>query len=611
MDDRVAARAAAYLEGAARHASARDRERRQAQLVAYARISLFLGASGCLVAALAGGPWATALTVVAAALFLAFFILVYIHSRIDTRERWHAALAQINQEAAARVSRDWQRLAPIPVEPPSASHAHATDLDLFGSASLMQLLGWIGSESGRRMLRGWLLAPAAPDVVALRQDAVRELAPALAFREEFAALGRLVEPDAHDLDLFFAWAETPGWMHLSRWLPAVTGGLRVALWVLLALHAFGLISQALWLYPLLAGIALSALYGRRIQKTFTRVFSRQPLFHQHAEMFARIAAASFTSPRLRQLQAALAASGVTASREMGALDRLKRLSDLRYQALFHFPIDALTLWDFFVIERLERWQRRVGAHLREWFDILGETDALAAIASLAHDNPGWAFPLISPDADALTARGIGHPLLREDGRVVNDVEVGPPGTVLLVTGSNMSGKSTLLRSIGVNVVLAQAGAPVCARSLTMPPLSVYTSMRVQDSLEAGVSYFMAALQRLKLVVDAAQSSAAGHPRLLYLLDEVLQGTNTAERQVAVRHILEHLLALPVIGAVTTHDLELAASPALADACRPVHFTEGVEEDAGGVRLSFDYRLRPGIATSRNALKLLRLVGLDR
>jgi DNA mismatch repair ATPase MutS len=180
----------------------------------------------------------------------------------------------------------------------------------------------------------------------------------------------------------------------------------------------------------------------------------------------------------------------------------------------------------------------------------------------------------------------------------------------MVTGSNMSGKSTLLRAVGLNVVLAQAGAPVCAERLRMPPLRPCTSIRVQDSLEAGVSYFMAALERLKLVVVTARSARDGGPRVLYLLDEVLQGTNTAERQVAVRRVLRLLLDLPTIGVVTTHDLELAACDELAAACHPVHFTEGVEQDGEGVRLVFDYRLQPGIATSRNALKLLRSVGLD-
>ena len=190
------------------------------------------------------------------------------------------------------------------------------------------------------------------------------------------------------------------------------------------------------------------------------------------------------------------------------------------------------------------------------------------------------------------------------------MRIGPPGSFVMVTGSNMSGKSTLLRAVGVNVVLAQAGGPVCATSMTMPPLALSTSMRVQDSLEEGVSYFMAAVRRLALVVEAARRTPPGGPMLLYLLDEVLQGTNTAERQVAVRRILRHLLTLPVIGLVTTHDLELAACDELAGACDAVHFSEGVEHHDEGLRLTFDYRLKPGVATSRNALKLLKIVGLD-
>ncbi len=195
-----------------------------------------------------------------------------------------------------------------------------------------------------------------------------------------------------------------------------------------------------------------------------------------------------------------------------------------------------------------------------------------------------------------------------DIAVANDVEVGPPGTFLLVTGSNMSGKSTLLRAIGVNVVLARCGGPVCADSLELPPLRVWTSMRVDDSLAGGVSFFMAELQRLKHVVDGAES-ASGPARALYLLDEILQGTNTAERRVAARTVIRRLLESGALGAVTTHDLTLADSEDLEEDSVPVHFTEtvGSGEDEG---LMFDYKLRSGIATSTNALKLLGLVGLS-
>jgi DNA mismatch repair ATPase MutS len=236
---------------------------------------------------------------------------------------------------------------------------------------------------------------------------------------------------------------------------------------------------------------------------------------------------------------------------------------------------------------------------------MGEAEALTALAGLRHANPDWSFPRLVPGASALEAEELGHPLLPPDVCVTNDVEVGPPGRFLLVTGSNMSGKSTLLRALGLNAVLAQAGAPVCARSLTLPPLRVCTSMRVDDSLRGGVSFFMAELRRLKHVVDVAE--AGDEATTLYLLDEILQGTNTAERRVAARTVIRRLLASGAMGAVTTHDLTLADADDLMEAAVPVHFTETVGSPAEG--LSFDYRLRPGIARSTNALKLLRLVGL--
>jgi DNA mismatch repair ATPase MutS len=366
----------------------------------------------------------------------------------------------------------------------------------------------------------------------------------------------------------------------------------------------------LWLYPLAVSAILMAVFGKRIATTYTRVFSRSRLVRHHAALFARIEDAAFTSPPLKALQEELRRSGLTASREMEKLSRIEQFADLRLVMLLHPLITLFTLWDFQVLAELERWQARAAPHLCRWFGALGEFDALSAMAWLKHDNPEWAFPELDEASSQLEAQQLGHPLIPGDRRVPNDVIVGPPGRFLMVTGSNMSGKSTLLRAIGVNAVLAQVGAPVCATRMTLPPLAVFTSMRVQDSLEEGVSYFMAALQRLKLVVSAARDVGAGEPMLLYLLDEILQGTNTAERQVAVRRIVHHLLALRVIGAVTTHDLELAAAEDLTAFCDAVHFTEGIEHEDEGLRLSFDYTLKPGVATSRNALKLLKSVGLE-
>ncbi len=285
------------------------------------------------------------------------------------------------------------------------------------------------------------------------------------------------------------------------------------------------------------------------------------------------------------------------------------LADIRGWMFFFF-IQITTLWDIHLLWQLERWQRVAGQHAHEWLTALGELEALCALATLTYDHPEWTFPeVVVMEMPVLQARAIGHPLLPPERCVRNDVSVGPPGTFLLVTGSNMSGKSTLLRALGVNIALAQAGGPVCAASLRIPPITLATSMRVQDSLEAGVSYFMAELQRLKSVVDAAEQARSTERVLFFLLDEILHGTNTVEQQIAARQIISYLLELGAIGAVSTHDLTLADSPELADHSTTVHFTETLTREHGHPQLHFDYRLRSGLATSTNALALVEIVGL--
>ena len=291
--------------------------------------------------------------------------------------------------------------------------------------------------------------------------------------------------------------------------------------------------------------------------------------------------------------------------------RILGLSRLRAgAAIFHFVFQALTLWDFYVFFALDSWRRDVGHRVRGWMAAIGELDALSAFAHIHQDNPGWCFPDVH-EAGAgapveLEAASLGHPLIPDDRRVANDVVVGPPGTLLLITGSNMSGKSTLLRAIGLNTVLAQAGGPVCATRMSMPAADLDTSIRIQDSLEHGLSYFMAALARLKGILDRARHPEDGRV-VLYLLDEILQGTNTAERSIAVRGVARHLLDAGAIGVMTTHDLGLAGEPPLSTAARLVHFTETIDEHS---HMTFDYRLRPGLATSRNALRLMQLIGMN-
>jgi DNA mismatch repair ATPase MutS len=374
------------------------------------------------------------------------------------------------------------------------------------------------------------------------------------------------------------------------------------MWLLIAAGA----SAAWWMIPVLLGVVLSFAMTKRIQQALEQAGAGQHALGRYAALFEHVAQSTGRAALLQGVRERLSADGVAAPACMRRLNRIRGFGEFRTSAaLLHFPVQAMTLWDFHVLFALDRWRRAAGGRVRDWMAAIADVDALAALAGARSENPAWANPAIG-ETRVLAARALGHPLIPDSRRVVNDVEVGPPGTLLLVTGSNMSGKSTLLRSIGLNAVLAQAGAPVCASELRMPAVDLQTSIRIQDSLELGLSYFMAALARLKGVVDAAERPREGRV-LLYLLDEILQGTNSAERGIAVQGVARHLLSAEAIGVMTTHDLNLAGEEPLKSSARLVHFTELVDENDA---MRFDYRLREGLATSRNALRLMKMIGID-
>lgn len=577
-------------------------------LVANLRLVAFVAA----VAAGAWGLWGRAPLgfPLAAVLLVVFAGLAIYHARLGRERARLATLRAIQEEAIARIERHWSALPArwIPAVP--ADHPYATDLDIVGRASLFQLLDTTATRMGRETLAAWLLAPADAATALARQGAVADLAPRLDLRQEVELRGRAAANDEADPDPFLAWAERPGGLGGAGWLRwyAWIGPLALAL---LALADYlNLIPYPLWAIPLLVNLAVGSTAGRQAYATIAAVASEHRAIAAYAGQLELLAAADFTDPAPRDLQRDLG-SGDRAAPVM--LRRLSRLASMAISpsSMLYLPIQAVTLWDTHVLIALERWKREGGQEARRWLTTLGQAEALSALAGLSFDNPAWVFPAIDADAGRFAGRQIGHPLLPADVRVRNDVTIGPPGTFLLVTGSNMSGKSTLLRAIGINTVLAQAGGPACADALSLPSVELWTSARVQDSLERGVSFFLAELERLKLIVDAAaRANQRGGPRVMYLLDEILQGTNSAERSVAAQRIIAYLVEQGAIGAVSTHDLSLADDPRLSPAAETVHFTDTVGDGPDAPPMSFDYRLRPGVATTTNALRLMRLIGLD-
>ena len=607
----MTAEVAAYRERRERHEAERRAAEARSHALGSARVAVFL-------AFVAAGLWAerSASAVGLAGMLvsaLAFIGLLVAHQRARERQRRAADLVAVQDAGLARLARDWGALPPRPAPFGVDDRHRARDLDLFGRPALAQLLGATATTAGQHLLGSWLLECADPAEIRARQAAVRELAGATAFRDEVALRARRVVPmRPGELEAFLGWAEEAPWLTPRRALLWTTRLLPIAIVALAALAFNGWVPGSLLLLPIVAsGYLAFGPSGRRVHATFDRAFGREGIFEEIPELLEAAAALQPQSERVTALHARIAAGG-GAPRALHRLKQLMHSSDARHSAgLFYVPLLLLTLWPYHVLQRMERWQRTSGKHARDWLSALAELESLGALATLAHDHPDWCDAEVAEDADRIDAQALGHPMLPPATRVDNDVTVGPPGSFLLITGSNMSGKSTLLRALGCNLILAGAGAPVCATRMRMPRVDLRTSVHVQDSLTAGVSYFMAQLERVRDIVSGADAAApdAGAPRVVYLLDEILAGTNSAERRVAATRVIAHLVAAGAIGAVTTHDLELAAEPALAHAARPVHFAETLHAEAGAIPMTFDYRLRDGVATSTNALRLMELLGL--
>jgi DNA mismatch repair ATPase MutS len=340
-----------------------------------------------------------------------------------------------------------------------------------------------------------------------------------------------------------------------------------------------------------------------VRRAFDLAAARQGVVKAFEKMLREVERARFESPLLQEMQRRLLVDGVPPSAQMRKLEAWTGSAELRQQFLLYIVVGPATLWDLHVLRGLERWNERVGRRTADWFATLGELEALCSLATLAYGDPAAHMPEVLPAGAELAAQGLCHPLLPHESRVSNDVRVAGPGCALIVTGSNMAGKSTLLRAVGLDVALALCGGPVCAESMRVPLVRLRASMRAEDSLQEGASYFVAELNKLRRVVQDAQEQ----PPVLFLLDELLRGTNAHARQVGSRAVLMHLLDRSAMGLVATHDAALAALEREEPGrVHNVHFTDIVEDG----EMRFDYRLRQGVVRTSNALRLLAMAGID-
>jgi hypothetical protein len=530
---------------------------------------------------------------------LLFVLLAILHERVLRRLREYARLRAYYERGIARLENRWAGTGESGERFLDAAHPYARDLDIFGAGSLFQMLCTARTRSGEETLAAWLQTAASiPEIVA-RQEAVRELSPKIDFRERLVLAGEEARVGVHPQKLI-EWAEaTPS---LNRKAMRMTAIALTLLWLLSLLAWWRWDWLAVALGMSLVNFGVSYKWRAQVLHASAGVDGAQHELALLALILKRIESEAVTSPRLKQLQNTLKKSGVVASQAIAELG--KRVDYLESADNWFVKIlGPFVFWTPHCVIGIEGWRERHGAAIREWLAATGEAEALSSLAVYAYEHPDDSFPGFVEQGPYIEAEAVAHPLLARNKAVSNDLTLGRDLQLMVISGPNMAGKSTFMRSIGVNVVLAQAGAPVCARRMTLSALQVAASICILDSLQGGLSRFYAEISRLKQIDELSQ----GTTPVLFLLDELLSGTNSFDRRVGTESFVRSLLARGAIGLVTTHDLALAEiAERIGTHAANFHFEDTFEDG----KLHFDYKLTPGIVQTTNALLLMRSIGLE-
>jgi hypothetical protein len=559
-------------------------------------IRLGIGAAFLVIAWMCLGPWAVAPAwlCVPVAAFIA--VLIY-HQRIRTRRIQAQRAVALYQDGLARIQDRWAGTGETGRRFELPHHIYADDLDLFGSGSLYQLLCAGRTQMGENTLAQWLRAPADIEIIRARHAAIADLRDRLKLRESLAIEGDTPRIELHP-NALTAWGSAPNrlkglWMRLVALILALLGVASLLAWA-----AWGL------LYPLLAIILIEAAVASALRKpihaAITAVESAFEDLKGLSVLFRRIEGEPLQAASLIALQLKMSSHSLPASAAIAKLATIVNLVEARRNPLLA-PFLLLLMYPLQTALAAEAWRSAHGSGIAAWLEALGEFEALNSLARYAFEHPEDAFPEFVEGAPVFKAVALGHPLIPAAARICNDVDIGGRTRVLLVSGSNMSGKSTLLRTIGINTVLAMAGAPVRAGTLQLTPLQVGASIRINDSLHEGSSRFYAEITRLRQLFEPMPLP------LLFLLDELLQGTNSADRRVGAQGLIRALIKRGAIGLISTHDLALTDIEGLEPGViENVHFQDELVDG----KLKFDFKLHSGIVTKSNGIELMRSIGLD-
>lgn len=537
--------------------------------------------------------------------FVLFVVIAVLHESVIGKIKYCKTLKTIDENEIKVLHHQFPGHSDRGEEFIDSDHNYTSDLDIFGEKSIFHYINRAVTAIGKQCLAKWLQSQADIEEIKKRQQAVEELAQKIDLRQSIAAHGMFIDDSSQKLEALYKMLKEPFFISKRKlfiafmyFLPFVTIGAFVLLF-------FG-VPLAVPLGLFLIQMLVNWKFNKKISHIYRLTYRSHKILKAYSRIIAEIENETYTSEKLNRLKNNLSVEGKKASLCIRRLSTLLEWFDIRGSTM-HFLVNFTLLWDLHCVHRLEKWRKETAAHVPHWFEVIGDFEALSGFAALYFNNPHWVMPEIIADGPfQMQAAALGHPLIPQDERVCSDIDIDANagqkgnGNIAIVTGPNMAGKSTFLRSVGVNIVLAFAGAPVCADRFKISPVQLFSSMQTSDSLDRHLSLFYAELQRLKRIIDGIAEKLP----VFFLIDEMLKGTNALDRQKGAIAMVKQLMKSGANGIVATHDLELTKleSPHTSN----YHFDGYIEED----KLLFDYQLKQGICKSFNALALMKKMGID-
>lgn len=546
-------------------------------------------------------PNAKALAGVIIALLVSFIVLVKWHNRVKYARNHARFLKQINEDEVKRIEGDLSTF-DSGEEFKSDEHYYANDLDVFGRNSLFQLLNRCATITGRNMLANWLLKPASKESITTRQQATIELRETPDFCQNFQAVGQHFEDKKVKFEPLIEWLEEPIVVRSNKWLvgasyvfPIISIALSIGIiW-------FGVPIGTLPLVLIINGVLLKRVF-QYSQKITDQTSQGVSTLSAIAQLIKEVEKTQFSSALLEEIKKNFSKDGTLASKRIESLAGILDFLNSRGN-MFYMTFNFLLLLDIHLISRAEKWKSTNREDIKAWFHGISQFEVLASFARFSYANPSFTIPEIIEEDYKFNATNMSHPLIKSNERVGNNFEAENMGTVIIITGSNMSGKSTFLRTVGVNIVLALAGAPVCAEKISLSRMLVFTGMRTQDNLEEHISSFYAELKRIKQLLTLVEENQAP---VLFMLDEILKGTNSHDRHKGAVAIVKQLHKTNSFGFISTHDIELGKKGEDFDYCKNYSFSSDVIEN----EIIFDYKMKKGVCQSFNASALMKNIGIE-